>query len=259
VATLLVQLLFSITGFLFFLVAGILWLRARPSSRAARRYVAIVTIVYLLFSIYGANYAVGRLLMVGFHPFSQSDVPQGRTALIVLGSGSFTARNWGTDKYSVLDPPAAMRVLEAVRVFRIANPEWVISSGGLVNENAGPLSSGAVTMRDALIDLGVPASRILLEDRSHNTRDEAVIVAPMLRTLGADHVILVTSELHMRRSVGAFRAVGVEVIPAIARGIFTTLPWYLWIIPSDAGIIEGSFLAHELVGITYYALRGWYK
>ena len=114
-------------------------------------------------------------------------------------------------------------------------------------------------MRDELVRLGVPESRILIESRSGNTHDEAVIVKPMLASLHVDRVILVTSELHMWRAVGAFRATGVDVIPAKARGVFTTLPWYLWIAPSNEGLNEGALLAHEVFGIPYYFARGWFK
>ena len=252
-----VRFLFTPGGLAFTVLAGVLWLRARPASAGPRRYLFVVALTYILASTYAVDYLLGRVLVVGFHPFSQSDVPSGRTALVVLGSGSFTARDWSGDQFSVVDPAAAMRVIEAVRVYRLVNPEWVVSSGGLVTKTAGPLSSGGVTMRDELVRLGVPGSRILVDSESSNTHDEAIIVKSMLASLHVDHVIVVTSELHMRRAVGIFRAVGIDPIPAKARGVFTALPWYLWIIPSNEGLDEAGLLAHEVFGIPYYLARGW--
>jgi len=48
------------------------------------------------------------------------------------------------------------------------------------------------------------------------THDEAVLVAPMLKRLGVQRTILVTSAIHMPRSLGTFRAAGVDAIPAPA-------------------------------------------
>ena len=114
-------------------------------------------------------------------------------------------------------------------------------------------------MRDAMIRFGVPASRILVEDRSRTTRDEAVLIAPMLRSLNVDHVILVTSDFHMRRSLGAFRAVGIPAIPAIARDPFLSYPWSRWILPSSHGFELTSAVVHEVGGIGFYAARGWFR
>ena len=254
-----VRFIFSLSGLACSLLAGALWLRARPSSAAPRRYLFAVAVAYWLAGTYGVDYLAGRLLVLGFHQFSAADVPAGSTAVVLLGSGSVTARDWDNHRYSVVDPAAQMRVAEAARVYHLANPAWVISSGGGYSQQAGPASAGGVVMRDDLIRLGVPANRIFAESESGDTRDEATLIRPMLTTLGVEHVILVTSELHMRRAIGIFRAAGIDAIPAKARGLFDAMPWYRWIVPSDEGLAEAELVAHELLGIPYYRLRGWYK
>jgi uncharacterized SAM-binding protein YcdF (DUF218 family) len=254
-----VRFIFSLSGLAVSLLAGVFWQRARPLAAGPRRYLLAIAIAYGFASVYAVDYLLGRVLTFGFHPFSQSDVPSGSVVEVVLGSGSFTARDWSGGGFSVVDPAAAMRVIEAVRVYRLARPEWVIASGGVATELAPVESSGGMTMRDALVKLGVPLERILVEAESGNTHDEARIIGPMVRSLHADHTVLVTSELHMRRSVGAFRSAGLDVIPAKARGIFATLPWYRWIVPSDEGLAEAGLLYHEVLGIPYYRLRGWYR
>jgi uncharacterized SAM-binding protein YcdF (DUF218 family) len=60
--------------------------------------------------------------------------------------------------------------------------------------------------------------------------------------------------MHMRRSVGLFRAVGIDVIPAVARqhaysGLFVHL------LPSDTGLRTSALAVHEILGIAYYRLR----
>src|SRR6185295_16324484 len=117
-------------------------------------------LAYLFASIYGLQVQVSRVFTSGFHPFAISDVPPGRTGIIVMGSGSFTARDWDNNEYSMPDPGAAARVLEAARVYRLANPAFVISSGGKLYEE-DPRVPTAVAMRSALIELGVPDEHIV--------------------------------------------------------------------------------------------------
>lgn len=255
----LVRFLLSLSGLATTLLAGVLWLSLRPSASGPRRYLAVVICAYLLMCTYGVNYLAGRLLSFGFHPFSKADVPAGPTALVLLGSGSVTARDWDENRYSVVDPNSQLRVIEAARVYHVANPKWVISSGGGYGNRAGPASAAGVVMRDDLVALGVPGERILIEYQSGDTRDEATLIRPMLTQLGIDRVILVTSELHIRRAIGVFRAVGIDAVPAKARGRFDAMPWYRWIMPTNEGLAEAELVAHEVLGIPYYWLRGWYR
>jgi uncharacterized SAM-binding protein YcdF (DUF218 family) len=105
----------------------------------------------------------------------------------------------------------------------------------------------------------VPAAQILVENRPRTTHEESVFVGETVRRLAPDRVILVTSDLHMPRAMGAFRAQGIETIPAVARRPVDRTPWNLNILPSDAGLEEAGAVARELLGIGYYTVRGWYR
>jgi len=248
---------FSAGGAVTGLLVGAVWVIARPSSRRARRTLLALAAGYTLASTYLVGHGIDRLLAAGYEPISRRGLPNGRTAIVVLGSGAYTAIDWDDNAVTTLDIQASMRVIEAARVFRLTNAEWVISSGGLVEVTDNDEPSGTA-MRDALVRLGVPAERILVEVDSRTTHDEAVIVASMLAKLDAEHVILVTSDIHMRRSLGAFRAVGINAVPAIARHRQDSTLWLGRYLPSEAGLHETADAAHEIIGIVYYAARGWF-
>ncbi|MCK9513895.1 MAG: YdcF family protein [Pigmentiphaga sp.] len=72
----------------------------------------------------------------------------------------------------------------------------------------------AESIRDFLLELGVPASAILLESESLNTEANARKTRALLEGRGLERVLLVTSALHMARSVAEFEAAGVAVLPA---------------------------------------------
>lgn len=254
----LVQLVFSIRGFVVTILAAMLWVRRHPSSSGGRRFLTAVVAFYSALSLYIVPYGVGRLLVMGFHEVTAADVAAGRTAIVLLGAESLTVQDWDGDRYSVLVGAGAARVLEAFRVYRLASDAIIVSSGG----PSGALDvehSDGVIMREALARLGVPPSRIFLETASRNTHDQAVLVSEMLRSAGAIHVVLVTSDTHMRRSLGAFRAQGVVAVPAIARDPLATLPRSEWFLPSHYGFSGANQVAHELLGLAYYAMRGWLR
>ncbi len=256
--TALVDYVFSTGGVVLALFGGAAWLWSRPGSRMARLFLVAAAVFYTLASTLGVTSAAGRVLALGFRPFQISDVPSGATAVVVLGSGGFTARDWSGNRFAVPDPSAATRVLEALRVFKLIEPEWIICSGGRLDA-AGPNEPTGRTNGNTLLQLGVPESRLVVDITPRTTAEEAAAVTSRLRSLGISHAVLVTSGTHMRRARGAFRAQGFEVVPAVARSSNVDLSRRYWWMPSGVGLDEGATVAHEVLGLAYYRARGWYK
>ena len=233
-----------------------LWLAVRPGSRTARRAAVVLALGYLVASIYVVPDAVGRLFFTrGFGAFTARDVPAGRTAVVLLGGGSYTAHGFGYQTLAVPSLDGIERVLEAARVFNMTRAEWLITAGGTLDPRQ---ERDAYAMRDELIRIGIPPARIVAEPDSRTTHEQAVIVAPLLRRLGAERVVLVTSDVHMRRSIGAFRAYGVDVIPAIAPATHAGDPLRDRLLPSEPGLWRSQEVSHEVFGIFYYVARGWW-
>jgi uncharacterized SAM-binding protein YcdF (DUF218 family) len=239
----LVSYVFSGSGLTITLIvaAAAIWLRLAPGP--TRRIFVALAALYALATIYVVPYGVGRVLTLGYHPFELTDIPPGTSAIVLLGGGD-----------TITTPVEAARILEARRVFRLMQTSWIISSGGPPNAPDRSAPSGDV-MRGELIRLGVPAERILLESTSRNTYDEAMLIAPMLKTLGVQNIVLVTSDVHMRRSLLAFQAVGWRAVPAIAPDYRRPIHLVDWLLPTARGLDLSSEIAHELFGIPYYWMR----
>ena len=249
---------FSTTGAVTGLLIAAIAVWWRPASRAARRLLIAVALFYTIASTYVVPAAIGALLSRGYHPFQAADAPSGVTAIVLLGSGAERVFRWNSRPWTILEAVGAARVAEAARVFRTINPAWVIASGGGLDPY---MERGATSwmMRDALVALGVPADIIKLESKSRNTHDESVLISAMLHELRVEHVVLLTSDIHMRRSIAAFRAQGWNAIPAIAPdprlALSRSRRWF----PTDSGLSLSAEVVHELAGIPYYRLRGWAK
>lgn len=255
----LVAYLFSAGGIVVCLVVAALWAVATPSSRRARLFLVVMAAGFLAASIYEGQYLLTRVIVGSLKPFSANDASPGRrTAIVLLGSGSVDVEDWSGRRFSFVDRTAQARVLEAARVFSLVDHAIVVSSGGNPHPERRSAPPGE-TMRDALIILGVPRDRIIVETVSRTTRDEAVVIAPLLKDRGIEQVILVTSEVHMPRALGAFRAAGVRPIPAVAQEFERELPLAHLVLPSKDGLAVASMNAHELLGVAYYWLRGWWR
>src|SRR4029078_4906632 len=109
----------------------------RPTWCRPRTLLGCVAIGYVLVSMYAVSHAVERWIAAPFHPLTRADVPPGRTAVWLLGSGSYRRLDWSGAKMSVLDPIGLERTLEAARVYRLVEPDFVISSGGGFDADSG--------------------------------------------------------------------------------------------------------------------------
>jgi len=116
--------------------------------------------------------------------------------------------------------------------------------------------------------MGVPREAVLLETESRSTYENAVACRDILKERGFRRVVLVTSAAHMPRSVGVFKRLGIEVIPAPTGYTATqgdvgiSMPKDLYhllisILPDADNLKTTTRMLKEYVGIFIYKLRGW--
>jgi uncharacterized SAM-binding protein YcdF (DUF218 family) len=120
------------------------------------------------------------------------------------------------------------------------------------------MRSEAAAMRDFLVELGVPATAVVLEERSRNTRENALYTAEVLQAQGIGPVLLVTSALHMPRALATFQAAGVDAIPAATDFEVIQRPRVLldWL-PDAEALAASTRALKEYLGLWVYRHRGW--
>jgi uncharacterized SAM-binding protein YcdF (DUF218 family) len=118
----------------------------------------------------------------------------------------------------------------------------------------GAKQSEAKMMRDLIADdLGQPVR--LVEERSSNTRQNALYSAETLKRLGIREVILVTDAAHMPRAVRAFEKAGVAVIPAPMR-FHSHAPFRAQdLVPSPSAFERSNAAIREAMASFVYRLR----
>jgi len=127
----------------------------------------------------------------------------------------------------------------------------VLASGA----SPGDQLPAAVTMRDLLIRAGVPHSMVWTEERSHDTYENAVNSAAILRQHGMREIALVVDARSMPRAAACFRKQGIAVVPAPS----TLREWGSFreeLIPSWKAIHGNETTLHEAAGLVSYWLSG---
>jgi uncharacterized SAM-binding protein YcdF (DUF218 family) len=165
--------------------------------------------------------------------------------IVVLGGGQ---RGGGISALSRLTPYSLARLNEGLRLGRILPGSKVVLAGGSVFAR----EPEAEIMRRAAIELGFDPTRLLSENLSRDTDDQARMLAPMLR----GHTwVLVTSAAHLPRSLRLFEAQGVKPIaaPTDYRVDPPIGPYAFF--PRAINLESAEILNHELLGLIWLKLR----
>lgn len=154
---------------------------------------------------------------------------------------------------------SADRGLQALELYKQGKIKKILISAGpgsLVYQDV----LEANYYRDFLVRIGVPDSVVIVDSLANNTRQNAVNSKAILdRVNPGGRFLLITSAIHMRRSLGCYKKVGLPVTP-YAVGRLSTKPFhnfeYLFIPDLDA-LRYWNFLVHEWVGYLMYRISGY--
>ncbi|HEX7072106.1 MAG TPA: ElyC/SanA/YdcF family protein [Rhodothermales bacterium] len=189
---------------LLLLVVGLVLLWRPAHQRWGRRLILAGTALLFLVSLKVLPYAIGRELESRFPPYQaeSSPVPE---YVVVLGGG--IREDAAMPLSSRLSQSALARVVEATRIAKLHPEARLVVSGGYVFTSV----SEADVAAEVAQMLGIDSTRIVREDRSRDTRDQARLIRDIV---GNRPFVLVTSAIHMPRSMALFEKQGLHPIPA---------------------------------------------
>jgi len=150
---------------------------------------------------------------------------------------------------------AADRVSRAAILLRTGQARMVLLSGGLIDPLPGDRSEAA-WLAGWLRDQGIPADQIVVEERSRNTRENAVESAAVIAAHGWRRVLLLTSAFHAPRALGCFRAVGLspDLLPVDHRAASSGGAAWL---PRAAALAASTDALREMFGRLVYRAMGY--
>jgi uncharacterized SAM-binding protein YcdF (DUF218 family) len=166
--------------------------------------------------------------------FGYAAKPSISDCIIVLG-----CRVYGT----VASPFLAARLDESLRLYNQGYAGYFVVSGG---QGPGEDITEAEAMKRYLVQRGVPADRVILEDRSTSTEENLAFSLERMREHGLRSAIVVSNRYHLLRASIMAKRLG---LAATYSGTFL----------SQHLRSEVTGFARELVGVPYALLFVWGK
>jgi uncharacterized SAM-binding protein YcdF (DUF218 family) len=210
--------------------------------------------------------ALGAFLIAGLSPlgnmlltpleqrFPGMQFPDRVDGIIVLG-GSYDTQIRSYLSTIVLGEDTEPMALIASLAHRYPEAK-IIFSGGSEARTLGP--SEAAIARQFFISFGVDPDRILVEDRSRNTEENAQFTSRVIQPAPGSVWLLVTSAYHMPRAAGTFRKTGFNVIGFPAG--WRTHGWRDFNWPEKTvteNLRRVDIATREWLGLTIYKLFGY--
>ncbi|MEE7489994.1 YdcF family protein [Methylobacterium oryzae] len=174
--------------------------------------------------------------------------------IIVLGGGIEAGLSEARDQVVVND--AGERPIYLADLARRFPAARLVFSGGS-GFTAGGIAEADIVSRQADA-IGVPRTRLILENRSRNTHENAAFSAALVHPKPGERWLLVTSAWHMPRAIGCFRQAGfaVDAFPVDYR----TRGWgdvtHLHGFASD-GLLQFDLAIKEWIGLAAYRWSGY--
>lgn len=222
----------------------------------ARKLLLITLILITLLHSGPANYWARYSLESRYAPLINPSRVEPYDTIVILTGGLIPAN--GLIPFPTLSESMFHRLDEAWRLYR-KNPKPIIISGGHVDPFTPPTDANRIA-RDYLVLWGVPGKHIIREFRSRDTFESALEVKKILDRKSWKRYLLVTSAVHMPRSMLAFHTVAPE--PVAAPGDFTIQGGKfspLWLFPSEKAAGEWYKTVHEYIGLIQYRLRARFE
>lgn len=191
--------------FLLFVLSVIsLWTPWRRRGRTLLSALLVVTLVLMLLPLPAL---LAAPLENRISP--PAELPREIDGILVLGGAVIPGLSAVRGQVALND--GAERMTAAVLLAQRYPEARIVFSGG--SSILGATATEAQAARQFFSSFGLPASRIVFENRARNTVENARYSYELVGPNEGDTWLLVTSALHMPRAVGAFRGAGWSVIP----------------------------------------------
>ncbi len=233
----------------------LIWLRRR---RLGNWLVSVITLSLLSVAVLPVADWFLAPLAARFAPYDAGAADGGPVRPvngIVLLSGAVVDLKTSRRMGHAVPGDAAGRLVEFIRLAKAFPKARLLICGGNV-ERGGATTAEAVLIAEYLVSHGFPRDRLIVEDRSRDTYENAVMGRKIAAPKGHERWLLVTSAWHMPRAMAAFRAQGWPITaappaPDQGRPNGFRLRFNLG---RGLGIIDTAL--HEYLGLLAYRLNG---
>lgn len=220
-------------------------------NRTAKRVLYGITIVLTLVF---TNTLLLKTAEEHWYKAYDRSLPEGKTYKygIVLGGYSF----WDWERNRPEFSGIADRLTEGIRLYKCGRIEKLVlaSDGSIIQSKDGKgLQGNPQGMMKYLNELGIPKEDIIMETFANNTRENVTFTKELLgKEINTAPVVIITSAVHMKRSVSAFQAEGIYPDCYITDTWVNVKGQRVNFLPSVGTLSQWPELLHEWVGYVVY-------
>lgn len=239
-----------LSPFNWLLLLFLYWLFTKHKERKRKAGILLLC----LFLVFSNPYFIYRITLAWQYPKKElKRDEQYSTGILLAGFVSFE-----TQKKRGYYGAAADRFIQAVRLYKLGHIKKILITGG----------SGSIRFQEykeadfvvgQLKEFGIPEQDILSENQSRNTYENAVYSKKLLDSLQKPPpYLLITSALHMRRSVEVFKKAGIPVTayPCNFQALQNPKNFSEACIPSFHAFNGWEQFLKEVVGLWVYRFTG---
>lgn len=172
--------------------------------------------------------------------------------LVMLGAGA-TLDTPNVGGLGNLSGSGANRLLTTADLYNQTKLPIIVSGGQVFPDDGNE----AQIAKHALTLLGVPGNKVILEDQSKNTEQNALYATRLLQQHEFTHPLLITSAFHMQRAVLYFHRHGVAVLP-YPTDYQVSQSFHVYVnqfVPSAQSLSLLSTAIHEYLGVLAARLK----
>jgi uncharacterized SAM-binding protein YcdF (DUF218 family) len=206
---------------MFFVLSKVVWFVVSPVNFAILLALAASMLAFTRFARIArwlGFVALAGLAIMAFSPlprlimwplenrFPQQDAAKGPVAGVILLGGAI-----GVARGDVVMTSAGARMTKTVELARLHPQARIVFAGGAANLISPVTKTEADGARLLFEGLGLAPERLVMEDKSRNTRENALFTKALVDPKPGERWLLVTSAWHMPRAMGVFRKAGFDV------------------------------------------------
>lgn len=205
---------------MFFVLSKILAFLTKPSTwilivlclalfnkRPRRKFLLLGLLMFFIFTNGFIHYEISRLWEIP--PIGYENLEKKYDVAVVLGGISDFDGNYNMLEFN----ESSDRIMHAIKLYKQGFVKKILLSGG-TGTMIGLDIREAPNLKKYLTEIGINEEDIILEKNSRNTKENASYSAVILNNeFKNGNFLLVTSAIHMRRSLLCFEKQGIKITP----------------------------------------------
>lgn len=251
---------FFISKILAFLITPMFWIMGlllwAILTKSQNRKKWLIIFSFFLGYLLSNSFIFNEILLKWEGPIAKShEITEKYDIGIVLGG--FSSFDTTSNRFQLNE--SGDRLWQTLYLYKTGKIKKILISGG-----SGSILHKKITEADkvyqVLVEMGIPAKDLLVETKSRNTRENAVESAKIINDINPDaRCLLITSAFHMKRAVGCYKKVHLDVSPYKADFMGRTRVWDpdVLLLPRPESLIGWNKLIREIVGYYAYKISGY--